>query len=67
VHYCLGVQLARVELAEALRVITSHVQSPSHGLAAVEADHRVIGLHNTFHRIQRWSSQLALSVATING
>ena len=28
VHYCLGVHLARIELAEALRVITARISNP---------------------------------------
>jgi cytochrome P450 len=67
-HYCLGAHLARVELAEALRVITAKMSNARRTRPrAVEADHRAIRPHNTSHRIHGSSIELALSAATING
>ena len=52
-HYCLGAHLARVELAEALRVITRRMpQHPMHRPRLVEADRRDQRSDRAAHRIR---------------
>ena len=58
VHHCLGAHLARIELAEALRVITSRMSNPRSRTRAVEADHPIVRPENTSHRIRGSTGQV---------
>jgi len=62
VHYCLGAHLARLELIEALRLITQHMPNPRRRRPrAMEADHRDIWPDNASHRIRDSTRQLNMS------
>ena len=53
-HYCLGAHLARVELREALRVITRRMpNAAAHRPRPLEAADRTFRAHNASHRIRQ--------------
>ncbi len=52
IHYCLGANLARLELCEALRILTHRMrQRRAHRAGAVEADDGVERTHHAAHRV----------------
>ena len=52
VHYCLGAQLARIELVEALRVITQRMRNPRHRPRILEVHHRDLRANLSPNRIR---------------